>query len=939
MDSTFLDNLTFRQYFVQLRLDEPQSMHYFHGPALNGLLCKALNQSTLGENIVLFPAEVGRVAYQSGDLYNFSFTVFNDSENFGIKIRDALVARSEFLDNTEPFRRFFVNEFTEIPQSDVGEMVDSIENCDEVTLRFITPLRMDRKNPEAGKAYFDPSFFDPARFCKLLFNRLYDLSKICGAQVPDYQKPDITDIGIIEKNLIWVDAPYTSLKKTFGGIIGTVRIHLNSHDYWKKVLVLGQFTHAGNNSAKGFGKYVIDLPDFRKLLIRPALTILDRALRDDNMRAAFDEVRANRGVAGSDGVSISEFEAGLYENLKQLKTEITSGKYEPEDLSGVILPVAEKKVRALAIPAIRDRIFQRAVCQVLAPSIDQLLEDSSFAYRKGLSRESAARAIRKAYSEGYRYVLESDIESFFDSVDWKILYKKLDVLFNDDPILEIIWKWVTQSIVFKGQRIQRDRGIPQGAAISPLLANLLLDEFDEELQDRFRLIRYADDFIILCKSKEEAEAALEEVKEAIRKLELTIKPAKTQVTHFETGFQYLGYIFCRSAVIETEKKKKKNKRSTLVIPAPEAIPKNSWLTNIDFSKIKAIQPVSYGGKKEFALVDDVNQDMNPIPVYLSKSSVFARLSYQTLIVTNRDLPADPGEKIPLSQIRFIVDYGKPSITLPAVIELSRRNIPTFFCSRTGETYCFIPAFRTDFSIWQKQLAKSQDMQFVIDFAREIVRAKIHNYAVIARRRKWDEGILRQFSILEDCCESEINLNSLRGYEGKAAAIYFDAFANQLPPHWNFNHRRKHPPTDPVNVLLSFGYSVLYHHLATTLMGNNLNPGIGWYHSSNDRYLALACDLQEEFRHIVDSQVLQMISRNQVDLHDFNINQEHRYPYIMKKDLQRRYISIIESRLRIKFRHPDKESEIDLLGFFDHQANQIVNLCLGKQAKYRPYRIH
>jgi len=939
LSTEFLDNLTFRQYFIQMRLEEPMNFHYFHGPALNGLLCKALKQNTLGKDIVLFPVEVGLIEYQAGDPYNFSYTIFYDSENTGTKIRDALIARSEFRDNTEPFQRFSVKDFSEVPTPDMGEMLGVIRECDEVTLRFITPLRMDRKNPEEGKAYFDPSFFDPGRFFQLLYNRLYDLNKLSGSQIPEYQEPDITGFEVIDRNLIWVDAPYTSLKKTFGGIIGTVRLRLNSQEYWKKVLVLGQFAHAGNNSAKGFGKYIIDLPEFRKSLFRPALTVLNRAIRDENMRAAFYEVKANRGVAGSDGESISVFEAGLYDNLKQLKTDIISGKYISEDLRGVILPVNEKKIRALAIPAIRDRVFQRAVCQVLSPSIDQLLEDSSFAYRKGFSRESAANAIQKAYDEGYRYVLESDIESFFDNVKWELLYQKLDAILDDDPVIPFIRQWVSQTVIYHGQHLLRDRGLPQGSAISPLLANLLLDEFDEGLQDKFRLIRYADDFVILCKTKEEAESALDEVKKALQYLALELKPAKTHLTHFDSGFQYLGYIFCKSVVLETEKEPKKTKNAPVLIPVPEAIPKNSWLSNVDFRKIKEIQPVQYGKKKEFALIDSVNQNMNSFPVYLSDSAVFARLSYQTLIITNRDYPKESGKKIPLSQIRFIVDYGKPSITLPAVIELSRRNIPTFFCSRTGETYCSVPAFQTDFQIWQKQVEKSLNEQFVIAFAKEIVRAKIHNYAVIARRQKWEDSVLRQFSILEDRCEQETNLNSLRGFEGKAAAIYFETLTSQIPREWNFNHRQKHPPTDPINVLLSFGYSVLYHHLATTLMGNNLNPAIGWYHFTQDRYLALACDLQEEFRHIIDSLVIQMIHRNQVSLANFSKNENQKYPYLMKKDFQKKYISLIETRLQTKFNHPYVESEIDFLGLFDYQANQIVNLCQERQEKYRPYRIH
>ncbi len=939
MDLTFLDNLSFRQYFMQMRLEEPSNFHYFHGPALNSLLCKALNQSSLGKNIVIFPVEVGKVDYQAGDLYNFSYTVFFDSGDFGARIRDALIARSAFRDNTGPYFRFSVVDYSEIFTPSMADLQDWLGKCDDVAIRFMTPLRMERQNPKTGKTYFDPGYFEPDRFFQLLYNRIYDLNKLSGKPVPEYQSPDITDFSIVDRNLIWVDAPYTSLKKTFGGIIGTVRLRLNPQDYWRKVLILGQFTHAGNNSAKGFGKYIIDEPEFHSLLTKPAMSVLDRVVRDENLKEAFREVKANSEVPGTDGQSINEFEAGLFDNLKRLKKEIVTGKYRSEDLRGIILPVNEKKVRALAIPSVRDRVFQRAACQILAPAVDQLLEDCSFAYRRGFSREGAAKAIQQAYNEGYRYVLESDIEAFFDNVDWSLLFRKLDTLLFNDPIVPIIHRWIMQTVEYNGQKVQRVRGLPPGSAISPLLANLLLDEFDEQLGDDFRLIRYADDFVILCKTKEDAENALTQAESVVKQLKLELKPSKTNLTNFDIGFQYLGYIFCKSAVLETKKKSGKEKTKPVMIPVPDIVPKNSWIANVDFRKIKEIHPVLYGNKKEFALIDSSHQDRKAFPVYLSDSEVFARLSYQTLIITNHDHCGKPGRKIPLSQIKFIVDYGKPSITLPAVIELSRRNIPTYFCRRTGETYCVVPASQTDYNIWQKQLEKSLDKRFVIGFAREIVRAKIHNYAVIARRQQWNDSILQQFSLMEDRCEQEDDMDSLRGFEGKSAAIYFKTLAEQLPQEFNFNGRQKHPPTDPINALLSFGYSVLYHHLATTLMGNNLNPAIGWYHFSHDRYLALACDLQEEFRHIIDSLVIQMVHRGQVNSSDYFRSEKMKYPFLMKKDFQSKYISLIEDRLLTKFTHLESETEIDLLGLFDYQARQIIELCRGKQEKYRPYRIH
>jgi CRISPR-associated protein Cas1 len=140
-----------------------------------------------------------------------------------------------------------------------------------------------------------------------------------------------------------------------------------------------------------------------------------------------------------------------------------------------------------------------------APAIDTLLEEASYAYRRGFSRQGAARAIERAYAEGYRYVLDADVRAFFDRVVWSILFAKLDALYPHEPLVELLRLWVTAPVLFSGRRIDRDRGLPQGSPVSPLLANLYLDTFDEELLDQgFRLVRFADDFVVLAKDPSKA---------------------------------------------------------------------------------------------------------------------------------------------------------------------------------------------------------------------------------------------------------------------------------------------------------------------------------------------------------------------------------------------------------------------------------------------------
>jgi group II intron reverse transcriptase/maturase len=425
---------------------------------------------------------------------------------------------------------------------------------------------------------------------------VYDLAKLSEKPMPEYGIPPIPESEIIDKTLIWIDAPYHAGEKTFGGITGKIAIKIICNEDWQKLLFMGQFAQAGRNTAFGFGNYSLtDIPIISGVpgmsVIKPATSILERITEPSNMVLAFNHIKENKGMPGCDGESIDTFETNLYDNLNTVSGEIKNGTYIPDALQGFLIPKPEGKIiRALAIPTVKDRVLQRAACQVLSPAIDQLLEESSFAYRKGLSRKGAAQAIRQAYNDGFRYVLESDIYSFFDNVDWDILLNKIDVLFPDEGIKKLLAAWIKQDVRYKGQRIKREKGLAQGSAISPVLANLFLDEFDEALQDDFKLVRYADDFVILCKSPEKAEQALKRVKDALKQLELEINPSKTKIVQFDDGFQYLGYLFCRSLVLEIKKENHDNQTDLLMISA-EQIPADSWLTHVDLRKIKELSGI------------------------------------------------------------------------------------------------------------------------------------------------------------------------------------------------------------------------------------------------------------------------------------------------------------------------------------------------------------
>jgi len=208
-----------------------------------------------------------------------------------------------------------------------------------------------------------------------------------------------------------------------------------------------------------------------------------------------------------------------------------------------------KKKMPKSVPTVRDRVAQTAVMLVLNPIFEQEFEDISFAYRLNKSRHNAISKISEWRDKGYVWVVDADIDSYFDEVSHDILIKRVRELVSDEYVIQLIILWVTSPVYDKDGVILPPKGLPQGSPLSPLLANLYLDRFDEEMEkSKYRLVRYADDFLVQCKSKSDADEALAMVGNILSSLGLRLNTEKTRIVSFDDGFEYLGAIFARSLV-------------------------------------------------------------------------------------------------------------------------------------------------------------------------------------------------------------------------------------------------------------------------------------------------------------------------------------------------------------------------------------------------------
>lgn len=319
-------------------------------------------------------------------------------------------------------------------------------------------------------------------------------------------------------------------------------------------------------------------------LSNPDDHLLERILSRENMQKAWKRVESNKGAPGIDNMSVEDFPEFLRDNWVNIRESLLAGTYQPLPVRRVEIPKPTGGTRPLGIPTVLDRLIQQAIYQVLMPIFDPDFSDHSYGFRPSRSAHDAVYQVREYIREGYRVAVDMDLSKFFDTVNHDVLMRRVARKVRDKRVLRLIGKYLRAGVMVNGRLQKTRKGVPQGGPLSPLLANILLDDLDKELEKRgHRFVRYADDFIVLVKSQRTGERVMASVQEFLeRKLKLRVNQDKSQVAKTDQT-NFLGITFRGNKIRWSDKAFQEFKRRVKELTG------RSWFVSMEYRYKKLAQ--------------------------------------------------------------------------------------------------------------------------------------------------------------------------------------------------------------------------------------------------------------------------------------------------------------------------------------------------------------
>ena len=647
----------------------------------------------------------------------------------------------------------------------------------------------------------------------------------------------------------------------------------------------------------------------------------------EQLMTSWQLVRRGSRAAGVDGMTIELFTGVATEQIQQLQRQLQRESYLASPAKGFWLAKPSGGQRLIGLSTVRDRLVQRYLLQQIYPALERTFSEAAFAYRPGLSIYTAVERVMARYRHQPNWVIKADIQQFFDNLTWALLLNQLERLRLDASVVRWIEQQLKAGMVLEGQVYRPNRGVLQGGILSGALANLYLSQFDRQcLEAGIELVRYGDDCVAVCQSYLEATRSLALMHDWLADIYLTLHPQKTQLIGPGEAFTFLGHQFANGSVQAPERRQPKAAQ-------PRADPKPA-------SRPPKVCSIVRQMKRPTGSTDEYWRD-GMTTLYVTDQGAYLRVQHQQFQVFHED---ELCCSVPVNQVSHVVLFGCCNVSHGAVSLALRRRIPILYLASNGRYFGRLETEgQAQIAYLTQQVQRSLDPDFTFKQSQSIILGKLHNSRVVLQRlnrkrpTETAKAAIAGLAELMQKVPEATSIESMLGYEGQGAHLYFQAFATLLKGAFEFEKRTRRPPTDPINSLLSLGYTLLSQNVHSMVEAVGLHTHFGNLHMPQKNRPSLVCDLVEEFRaFMVDSLVAYLINSDIFTLEDFTPPDERGGVYLYP-DALKKFLKHWEEKLQQSVTHPHTGYKVSYRRCLELQVWEYVACLMGEREVYRPMK--
>ncbi len=657
----------------------------------------------------------------------------------------------------------------------------------------------------------------------------------------------------------------------------------------------------------------------------------------EDLMVAWQQVRRGSRSAGVDGITTDLFAGVVREQLLKLQHQLQQEHYAARPALGFYLPKQRGGKRLIGIPVVIDRIVQRLLLSEIYLPLEETFLDSSYAYRPGRGIQLAVQHVSSYYQVQPTWVIKADIAQFFDNLCQTLLLANLEQLPLEPIVLQLIEQQVKSGIVIKGQRLFPNKGVLQGAVLSGALANLYLTEFDRQcLSHGINLVRYGDDFVVVANDWIQANRALEQITTWLEDIYLNLQPEKTKIFAPDEEFTFLGYQFASGTV--TAPPPVVNEENQMVSESGSPYPQKTRQPPL----LKSRPPKACNILKtlKFPIANLEHYWKEPMTtLYITDQGAYLKVQHQQFLVYHQQ---ELRRQVPVNRVSHIVLFGCCNLSHAAVSLALRRRIPVVYLSQKGRYFGRLETEgQAQVEYLTRQVQCALDPDFTRRQAKTIVLGKLHNCRILLmrlNRRTRLEKVAKAIDdlalVMLDVPDAE-SVDVLLGYEGHGTHLYFQALGMLFKEPFVFEKRTKRPPTDPVNSLLSLGYTLLSQNMYSLVQAVGLHTHFGNLHVPRKNHPALVSDLIEEFRaQLVDSLIAYLVNSKIFVPEDFTPPDERGGVYLYP-DALKKFLKHWEDKLQSRMTHPHTGYKVNFRRCLELQVWEYIACLMGEQEVYRP----